>query len=300
MDDKAKAQRAGIGSLFVFFLNVGLQVSGYQNIVSAVASLSVAGILGLYWLKLRTTYSTREKTLVGLTLVIVGCAIGIFGMLMIASGERMMAIGFTSVITGCVIGIFGMSMIASGEKPNRDEAFALGQAIYYESRSVRAPDKRDTRFFETKFYIVVCDRMEDGKTLRNVQAEIYGYDTPVVAAIRDFNFNKIDLKHSQIAYFLLGKTVGSDFLGNFVGVVNYDRDLLKRYEHNIVSGFKPTFEVWSYENIYRFGLNDPPLEGWKLGILISADDKKSRRVILDVNPSKRIPIRYERTEASTF
>jgi hypothetical protein len=74
-----------------------------------------------------------------------------------------------------------------------DETFGFGQTIYYESRSIKAPDGRETRLYETKFSIVVSNASEDGKTLRDVQAEIHGYETPVLAGIRGFAFDKIDL-----------------------------------------------------------------------------------------------------------
>jgi hypothetical protein len=180
-----------------------------------------------------------------------------------------------------------------------DETFGFGQTIYYESRSIKAPDGRETRLYETKFYIVVSNASEDGKTLRDVQAEIHGYETPVLAGIRGFAFDKIDLKHGQTAFFFLGRTIGTDYLGNFVGDTTYENDRLKQYDHNIASGRKPTFEVWSVDNVYRYGLNDPPPStGWKLLVLISAEDKKSKQIILDINPVNQIPVSYEKGRAT--
>ncbi len=180
-----------------------------------------------------------------------------------------------------------------------DETFGFGQTIYYESRSIKAPDGRETKLYENRFYIVTSNASEDGRTLRNVQAEILGYETPVLAAIRGSTFDKIDIKHGQAAFFFLGRTVGTDYLGNFVGTTTYEYDRLKQYEHNIPSGHKPSFEVWSCDNVYRYGLADPPPpSGWKLTMLISAEDKKSRRVVLDVNPGNQIPVTYEKGEVS--
>ena len=79
-----------------------------------------------------------------------------------------------------------------------DEAFGLGQWIYFESRSIRAPDGGETKLYETKFYIVVSNTLESGHTLKNVQVEISGYGVPVFAPILGAAGSAIDLKHGRM------------------------------------------------------------------------------------------------------
>jgi hypothetical protein len=141
--------------------------------------------------------------------------------------------------------------------------------------------------------------LEDGKTLRSLQAEIRGYETPVIAPIRGTQFEKIDLKHGQAVFFLVGRIVSSHFFGNFVGTATYDLNRLKSYDYNIASS-KPKFEVWAFDNVYRYALTEPPPMpvGWKLIILVSAEDRKSQQIVLTVRPGdEKAPLTYANGEA---
>jgi hypothetical protein len=184
----------------------------------------------------------------------------------------------------------------SQEEPKLVDIGVVDQ-IYRETRSIKTTDGRDTKLHESAFYLVVNNNSVDGSTMKNVQAEIVGYETPVVAQVRDFSTDRVDLKHGQAAYFLIGRTVGTDFSGNFVGDTMYAPDRLRRYAHTIASSRKPTFEVWSFDNVYRYGLNDDREKvTWELDIVISADDKKSKRVAMKVTPTDAIPIKYAEGE----
>ena len=215
----------------------------------------------------------------------------------IDSSMHRQAIGLVVIFLSVLIGVFGLWLIAapvSKEKQASASAtFTLGNAIYYESRAIKTPDGRDTRLYETTFYLIVSNTTSDGSTLRNIQAEIVGYDTPVVAGIRGSPLDRIDLKHGQAAFFLIGKTVGTHYLGNFVGDVVYVPDKMRRYVQNIASGRRPTFEVWSFDNVYRYGLNqEMEKSNWPLRAVISADDRKSKTVDLEVKSSSQIPVSY--------
>jgi hypothetical protein len=209
--------------------------------------------------------------------------------------------GVLVLIFGTVVGVIGLSIFASDSpkktSPAIPDIFTLGRTILLESRSIKTTDGVDTKLYETKFYIVVSNASEDGRTLRNVQAEIVGYETPVVAPMRGSSLDRIDLKDGQAAFFLIGRTVGTDFLGNFVGdaiyIYIYAPDRLRRYDRTIAASRKPTFEIWSFDNVYRYGLNDDKEKtNWGLWVVISADDKKSKRIALKVTPSDQIPINY--------
>jgi hypothetical protein len=88
--------------------------------------------------------------------------------------------GILVFICGATIGVFGLSMIAAGEKSKapatQDTTFTIGPNIYSEARSVRAPDGRETNLYENTFYLIVANSSEDGKTLRRVQVEYRGYE----------------------------------------------------------------------------------------------------------------------------
>ncbi len=183
--------------------------------------------------------------------------------------------------------------VADPPRPTASSPFDVGNQIYRETRSIKTTAGRDTKPYETAFYLVVSNNSVDGGTMRNVQAEIVGYETPVVASVRGSSADRVDLKHGQAAFFLIGKTIGGDFSGNFVGDTIYVPDKLRRYVQNIASSRKPTFEVWSYDNVYRYGLNDDKEKmDWPLTVVVSADDRKSKQVALTVRPIDQIPINY--------
>ena len=246
----------------------GFQTAGlYLGIL-----IAVLGLAAMIWHGLKD--SSRGKMIIGIALMIAGCAIGVLGLSIIASGTSSTAI-VAKLVT------------ATGS------SFDLGNEIYRETKSIKTTDGRDTKLYETAFYLVVSNNSVDGSTMRNVQAEIVGYETPVVAPIRSSSADKVDLNHGQAGFFLVGKTVGGDFSGNFVGDTTYVPEKLGRYVHNIASGRKPTFEIWSYDNVYRYGLNDDKEKmDWPLTVVISADDRKSKQVALAVRPRDQIPINY--------
>jgi hypothetical protein len=265
MGDRIKARLAAIGACFVFFLNAGLQVSGYQNIFSALASWGVAGLLGLYWLKLVAAHSERGKMIVGVALLILGCAIGVVGLSIVASGGR----------------IFALEKLES-------EAFSVGRSVYAETRSVRTTDGSDTGLYENRFYLIVGNNLKDGRTLKRTQARILGYETPtLLSTIKETTASETDIRDGELAYFFIGRIISSKNIGHYKGITTLKNErFLPEYQHNIPIGAL-TFEVWSSasEKEPQFGLNQWPNRAfvWPITVVVSADDVKSLRVILKVN-----------------
>jgi hypothetical protein len=152
-----------------------------------------------------------------------GYSQGWFSMAITMAGRQ--TFGILVLICGAGLGVLGLSIIAAGETTKtasiilQSDTYRFGETIYIESRSVLAPDGRDTKLYETNFFIVVSNALEDGRTLRSLQVEIRGYETPVIAPIRGNQPEKIDLKHGQAAFFQVGRIVRSHFFGNFVGTV---------------------------------------------------------------------------------
>jgi len=73
-----------------------------------------------------------------------------------ASRQRRMIAGILILCCGVGIGIFGLSIIAAGEKPktlSQMGPFFVEPNIYSESRSVKAPDGRETNLYENIYFI---------------------------------------------------------------------------------------------------------------------------------------------------
>jgi hypothetical protein len=220
-------------------------------------------LLWLAWTK-RNTMSGRWRMIVGLILVVFGCGIGIVGMAIIASGTSTAAL--LAKIT-----------------PSEFTPFKLDNQIYRESRRVQKSDGQETNLFENRFYLVVGNQSPSGKTLRQVQARVHGYEVPVLlASIQGTTVSQADIQHGEWAYFQIGRIVSSERYGPFKG--NTIIDSLAEYEHNVPIG-AISFEVWSLEPKKQFTLNQWPNKSftWNVPVTISASDTKSIDVVLDVN-----------------
>jgi hypothetical protein len=191
-------------------------------------------------------------------------------------------------------------LIAAGESVSpikvsvSDGAFALGADIYSEARSIKATDGRETQFYESTFYLIIGNLAEDGKTLKRVQARIEGYETPVLAAIKDSSSNQIDIRHGEWAYFVIGRIVSKKNIGTFKGSVTVEDSRLRAFENNIPQGTF-SFDVWSFETKREYGLASRPEfpDPWELKLVISADDRISMPIILNIDPlNHRTPVTY--------
>jgi hypothetical protein len=200
-----------------------------------------------------------------------------------------MVSGIFILCCGVVIGIFGLSIIAAGEGAPKtevvhDETFYVDPNIYREAHSVKAPDGRETNLYENTFYLVVANLSDDGKTLRKVQVEYRGYEAPFAAEIKDSTANEVDIKHGNGAFFVIGRIVSSKSFGMFKGSVTIEDKRIKAFEQRDAADTL-SFNVGSSENKDRFALGNPPSPptGWILIAVISAEDKKSRVVKLNID-----------------
>jgi hypothetical protein len=216
--------------------------------------------------------------------------------------------GIFIICCSIMMGIFGLSIIAAGDRPKgsqpapeTDQTFTLDPHIYGESRSIKATDGRETQLYENTFYLLVGNFSDDGKTLKRVQARIQGYETPVVAEVRDSaSKGEIDIRHGEWAFFVIGRTVTTSPSGTFAGWTTIsDASQIKSYEHNLQIE-APSFEISTFDAKRRFALavQSFPPTGWRVSVLISAEDKKSRNVALVVAPKNlKSPVFYESPEA---
>ena len=203
-----------------------------------------------------------------------------------------MAIGLSLLIFGCVISIVGLTIMASGTStnaviakliPNSGSPFKVEEHIYVESLAIQRTDETETKFFENVFYLVVGNRSQDGKTLREVQARIQGYETPVrLASIAGTTSSFTDMQHGEYAFFQIGRLVSTKRYGRYGGAIGIDN--LTEYDHNIPIGVL-AFEVWSSDSKKKFTLNQWPdrAANWTVPVVISASDIKSVQVAIDVN-----------------
>jgi hypothetical protein len=220
-----------------------------------------------------------------------------------AERHARMVSGILILCCGALIGIFGLSIIAAGERSPKtslilDETFHVDPNIYREAHSVKAPDGRETNLYENTFYLVVANSSGDGKTLRKVQLEYRGYEAPFAAEIKDSTANEIDIKHGNGAFFVIGRIVSSKNLGMFKGSVTIDDKRIKAFEQRDAMDAL-SFNIGSSENKDRFALGSPPSPptGWILIAVISAEDKKSRVVKLNIDArDKTNPVTFARGE----
>lgn len=213
-----------------------------------------------------------------------------------------MIAGILIVCCGVGLGIFGLSIIAGGEKPKsltQDGPFFIDPNIYSESRAVKASDGRETSLYENTFYLVVANQSDDGKTLRKVQVEYRGYDAPLPAEIKDSTLSDADIKHGNGAFFAIGRIVSLKNIGMFKGSVIIDDDHLKSFEHNDMLDAISFHVSGGSKGKYHFALGNPPYPptGWILIAVISAEDKKSRVVRLTIDArDKTHPVRLAKDE----
>jgi hypothetical protein len=75
-------------------------------------------------------------------------------------GQR--SAGFLILLCGAAMGVWGLSIIAAGDtsKPAsiipQSDTYRFGDTIYSESRSILAPDGRDTKLYETLYRNQQC------------------------------------------------------------------------------------------------------------------------------------------------
>jgi hypothetical protein len=176
--------------------------------------------------------------------------------------------------------------------------FEVGPNIYSESRSVKAPDGRETNIYENTFYLIVANSSDDGKTLRKVQVEFRGYEAPFAAEIKDSTLSEIDIKHGNAAFFVIGRIVSSKNIGAFKGSVTIEESHLKSFEQR-ASLDQLGFNIGALGNKYRFTLGSPPYPptGWVLIAVISAEDRKSRAVTLNIDArDQKNPVTFAKGE----
>lgn len=197
--------------------------------------------------------------------------------------------GIAILIAAICAGVFGLSLIASGEKhksPIQDGPFNVDPNIYSESRAVKSASGRETDLYENTYYLIVVNTSDDGKTLRKVQVEYRGYDAPRPADIKDSTSAEVDIKHGNAAFFVIGRVISTKVNGMFKGNVTFDDETLRTFEHPSYAehiGFHLSSN--SDTNKYKFVLGSPPYPatGWVLPAVISAEDKKSRTVMLSID-----------------
>lgn len=206
-----------------------------------------------------------------------------------AMGQRFF--GVALLLLGSGAGVVGLSLIAAGDSKKegattiRIGAFTFGRRIYCESRAIKSSNGRETDFFENSFYLIVGNQSEDGKTLRRAQARIHWVEAPVLlATIRDTTASEADVRHGELAFFMVGRIVSSKATGVYKGAAVVEEDKLKSYEVNIPAKAL-SFEVWSHETKRQYGLGKMPNQnhGRQLPIVISADDQKSVSIALRVD-----------------
>jgi len=128
--------------------------------------------------------------------------------------------------------------------------------------------------------------------------EYRGYDAPRAAEIKDSASTEIDIKHGNGAFFVIGRIVSGNNIGVFKGSVTIDDNSLKSFEHNDTLG-AVSFHVSGGSGNFHFALGTLPdtPSRWILIAVISAEDKKSRMVRLNIDArDKRHPVTFAKDE----
>lgn len=161
--------------------------------------------------------------------------------------------------------------------------------IYCETKRIKWEDGEDSSYHENRFYIVVGNALDTGKTLKRAQARVFHIGEPVLSLIKETGQPEIDIRHGEIAIFGIGRIVSREIFGIFNGLVTLDEKAKKTYAHNIPFG-SLAFEVSGYGN-QRYALGympTSPSADWTLWVVVSADDAIAMqvRVKIDLRAAK--------------
>lgn len=213
----------------------------------------------------------------------------------------LVAISLVGLLVGSVLLAKRLPTLVAAEQysDGKTTPFVVHQNIYCESRSIYA-GSRDSPLYENTFYLMVGSASRDGKTLRRVQARVQGYETPVLAPIKDTLSDAIDIRHGETAFFMIGRIVSSKSMGIFKGRTDVKEDELRIYEHNAALG-SVSLEIWSKENKRQYALGYVPETSAKfiLFVVVSADDAISTPLTLNVDLGSQLkPIAFDGADQS--
>jgi hypothetical protein len=177
-------------------------------------------------------------------------------------------------------------------------AFTVDPHIYCESHYVRGGDGRETKFYESVFYIIIGNNLPNGRSLKRVQARVQFMDPPVIAAIKDTATLETDIRNGEWAFFRIGRIVSEKLYGTMRGPAVLTNDELKTYEHNIPLGHL-AFELAAPTGVWKTHLGnssdirEPTI--WPLNVIVSADEIISLplRIKVDLSDAKK-PVKLER------
>jgi hypothetical protein len=205
-------------------------------------------------------------------------------------------VGTGLIIAGGAIGLVGAVRIdASANKlQSSNRFFRFEKNVYTETKSIKWEDGKESEFYETRFYLVVGNAQDSGRTLKRAQARIFNHGEPSIAGIKETGSSEIDIRHGELALFEIGRLVSPSMMGNFNGSVILDSDSRKIYETNIPLG-DTSFEVYSATGKRLYGLHhsaEQPMV-WPLLMVVSADDAMALEVRVSIDVAKKPPVRVE-------
>ncbi|MEH2518312.1 hypothetical protein V1279_003885 [Bradyrhizobium sp. AZCC 1610] len=156
--------------------------------------------------------------------------------------------------------------------------------IYCETKYIKGEDGKEILLHENHFYLVVGNALETGKVLRRTQARIFHIGEPILSRVKETDQSEVDVRHGELALFVLGKIVSSEHFGMSGGPVTLDARTIELYTHNIPRGFR-TFEVSNGgKRAYGLGhMPESPTADWTLLVVVSADDAIAMQVRVNID-----------------
>lgn len=166
----------------------------------------------------------------------------------------------------------------------RTPAFSISDHIHIECHPISGVPG----IYLHKYYLCVGNNFHDGRTLKRVQARLFGYTTPILCHIKGHAVPDVDLRHGEWVFFEIGRMASKD-IARVSSTVELDKNLTTAYQHNVSNGYL-SFELWSFPNKQELGLSGGSLDGkagkksiWTIGLVISADDVKSENFTVSID-----------------
>lgn len=204
---------------------------------------------------------------------------------------------FLGFVIGSVVFAFWDPLTRYGRKVlGVDEGFIIDPNVWCESyRVLCGNDLLATQFYANRFYIGVSNGINNGKTLRRVQARISFLGDTWLLRLKDSEDRTTDIRHGEWALFEIGQIVSKEMMGRPSYEDAYvSRVRLAGYEDSELEGRPRGFELRAdsgdFDDSLGFNPHDPD-HIWKLRLAIVADDIQhvTRHIQIDLrNP--RFPV----------
>jgi hypothetical protein len=164
--------------------------------------------------------------------------------------------------------------------------FQVGPNIHCTSQKLVDEKGQQTDFYRNTYFLPVGNGLDEGKTLKRVQARIFNFGEPVLTRIKGQKDGTADIRHGEWIFVQIGSIVSRNVYGRYEGSETVSGDWMTNYSHNTSQGYF-SFEVDHFDGKRAYGLSyDERMKPvWKPLLVISADDVLSYQAFISVDMS---------------